>query len=79
MQEPDNNIINNNNNSNSDREELKRRISSPISNPNPYANANIEDFDAGTPWSRDTVSLGGYQVPNEQAELRYDGGRGADF
>lgn len=40
---------------------------------NPYA--NIED-DAGE-WSH-TVG-GGYQVPTEQPELRYDGGRGSDF
>ena len=57
----------------SDRENFKSRISMPMSSPNPYA--NIED-DAGD-WSH-TVG-GGYQVPSEQAELRYDGGKGSDF
>ena len=65
MQDPDNN---------SDREDFKRRISMPMSNPNPYA--NIED-DADE-WNH-TVGGGGYQVPTEQPELRYDGGRGSDI
>lgn len=59
---------------NSDREDFKRRISIPMSSPSPYA--NIED-DAGGDWSH-TVG-GEYQVPTEQPELRYDGGRGSDF
>lgn len=79
MQDPDNN--NNNNNRSDDREAFKRGISMPMSNQNPFATAtnNIEADDAGTPWRSDTVDLGEYQVPSEQAELRYDGGRGADF
>lgn len=65
MQDPDNN------NNISDREDFKGRISMPISNPDAYTNSE----DAGL-WSD---SVGGYQVPSEQAELRYDGGRGTDY
>lgn len=85
MQDPDNNSGTNGtnkNNSSSDREDFKRRISMPMSNPNPFATVtnNIEEEeDARTPWRSDAVGLGGYQVPSEQAELRYDGGRGTDF
>lgn len=86
MQDPDNN------NSSSDREDFKRRISMPMSNPNPYATTpttttsatNIieeeeEEEIPRTPWRSDTIGLGGYQAPSEQAELRYDSGRGTDF
>lgn len=64
MQDPDNN---------SDREDFKRRISMPMSNPNPYANKE----DDGGDWGHSVG--GGYQVPTEQVELRYDSGRGSDF
>lgn len=47
----------------------------PMSSPDPYA--NVED-DAGD-WSASHPVGGGYQVPTEQPELRYDGGRGSDF
>ena len=53
----------------------------PMSSPNPYANNIEEGIDTGN-WSHNTTvgsAGGGYQVPTEQPELRYDGGRGSDF
>lgn len=82
MQDPDNN--NNNNNNSDDREAFKRRISMPMSRgPSLYAN-NIEEEEIDMGDCSHTTIVdggfgGGYQVPTEQPELRYDGGRGSDF
>lgn len=56
-----------NNNRVDDREDFKRRISMPMSSPNPYAN-NIEEEINTRDWSHTTTFGGGggeYQVPTE--------------